>query len=89
MNYFNKKTKDVCGFSYLIQFRTLDFDALPSERAVYFKNVGNECMFLRFRKAIMFISPGEQLKYCEKNFIKDKIRIPDYGGLEIKEFYIT
>lgn len=88
VNYHNKKTKDVCGFSYQILFRTLDFDLLPGEMGLFFKNVGDECLFLRFGNRIIFIRPGEQLKYCEKNFVKDKIRVPECGGREIEEFFI-
>ena len=55
---------------------------------LFFKNVGDECLFLRFGNRIIFIRPGEQLKYCEKNFVKDKIRVPECGGREIEEFFI-
>lgn len=86
VNYYDKNNH-VYGFSYSLGFMKLEFDGMPGYRGVYFRNVGNECMFLDFGNVIMFIRPGEQLKYCEKNFVKEKIPIPmPVGGKEIKEF---
>ena len=86
VNYYDKK-HNVFGFSYCLRLMRLEFDGLPGIKGVYFRNVGNECMFLDFVNAVIMIRPGEQLKYSTKNFIKENMPIPlPRGGMEIKEF---
>ena len=86
VNYYDKK-HNVFGFSYCLRLMRLEFDGLPGVNGVYFRNVGNECMFLDFVNAVIMIRPGEQLKYSTKNFIKENMPIPlPKGGMEIKEF---
>ena len=86
VNYYDKK-HNVFGFSYLLKLRTLEFDGLPGTRGVYFRNVGDNCLFLDLGKDIILIRPGEQLKLCKKNIVKEKMPVPlPVGGMEIEEF---
>ena len=86
VNYYDKN-HNVFGFSYLLRLMTLEFDGLPSKRGVYFRNVGDECMFLALGCDTMLIRPGEQLKLCEKNIAKEKLPVPiPRGGMEIEKF---
>ena len=88
VNFHNRKTHNSCGFSYNPYFRTLDFDSVPEDASVYIKNVGDECMFLQLNLGRLFIKPGEQVKYCEKNYIKEDSRILFCYGKEIEKFEI-
>ena len=88
VNFYNRKTHNSCGFSYNPYFRTLDFDSVPEDASVYIKNVGDECMFLRLNPGRIFIKPREQVKYCEKNYIKEDTRILFCYGKEIEKFEI-
>ena len=86
VNFYDNKNNQF-GFSYSLGFMTLEFDGIPGYRSVYFRNVGDECMFLDFFGPKILIRPGEQLKFCKKNFIKEKMRTPTaVGGSEIDEF---
>lgn len=86
VNYYDKK-HNVYGFSYSLKIRRLEFDGLPGTRGIYFRNVGDECMFLDFGRDIILIRPGEQLKLCKKNIAKEKLPVPlPAGGMEIDEF---
>ena len=86
VNYYDKK-HNVFGFSYSLGLMKLEFDGLPGTKGIYFRNVGDECMFLDFVTHVILIRPGEQLKYSSKNFIKENVPIPiPRGGMEIDEF---
>ena len=86
VNFYDNKNNKF-GFSYSLGFMTLEFDGVPGYRSVYFRNVGDECMFLDFFGPKILIRPGEQLKLCKKNFINEKMRTPTaVGGSEIDEF---
>lgn len=86
VNYYDKK-HNVFGFSYSLKLRTLEFDGLPGKRGVFFRNVGDECMFLVLGRDIILIRPGEQLKLCDKNIAKEKMPVPlPAGGMEIDKF---
>ena len=94
--YFIIRTEDFEGilskeenelyFSYNPYFCTLDFESInEAGHDLYVKNEGNECMLFRSYLGVMFVRPGEIVKYCKKNIYKGKITCPTCYGRDITD----